>query len=65
MIKVKDGSTTISAIEAHKIYKVGLTGGGIEVTPGIITPDPETPKYDLAVDVKVADWSVTNLTPVL
>ncbi|MDD2594287.1 MAG: hypothetical protein PHD11_00535 [Bacteroidales bacterium] len=61
----KDGSTTISAIEAHKIYKVGLTGGGIEVTPGIITPDPETPKYDLAVDVKVADWSVTNLTPVL
>ena len=50
-------------IEAHKIYKVGLESGGIEITPEVITPDPEVTKYDLKVNITVADWIETTVTP--
>ena len=59
----KDSSTDITTIEAHKIYKVGLESGGIEITPEVITPDPEVTKYDLKVNITVADWIETTVTP--
>lgn len=59
----KESGIDITEIEAHKIYKVGLENGGIEITPEEITPDPELTKYDLQVNITVADWTVTTVTP--
>lgn len=55
--------TLLTAIEAHKIYKMGLTDGGIEITPDKITDKPEKGKIDLIVGITVADWTVQNVTP--
>lgn len=59
----KENSETIRAIEAHKIYKMGLTDGGIEITPEEITDKPEKEKIDLLVAVTVADWTEITVTP--
>ena len=53
----------ISAIEAHKIYKLGLEDGGIEITPDKITDKPEKAKIDLIAAITVADWTTANVTP--
>lgn len=59
-----EGTTTpITAIEAHKIYKMGLTDGGIEIKAEEITDKPEKEKVDLLVAVTVADWTETTVTP--
>lgn len=59
----KESGADITAIEAHKIYKLGLTNGGIEITPEIITPEPEQEKIDLQVNITVADWTSAEVTP--
>ena len=59
----KESDTAIEAIEAHKIYKMGLTDGGIEITPEEITDKPEKDKIDLIVAVTVAAWTETTVTP--
>lgn len=59
----KDGNTALTSIEAHKIYKMGLTDGGIEITPDEITDKPEKDKIDLVVDITVADWTEVTVTP--
>lgn len=59
----KENGTVIEAIEAHKIYKMGLTDGGIEITPDEITDKPEKEKIDLIVAVTVAAWTETTITP--
>ena len=59
----RDSGSLISAIEAHKIYKMGLADSGIEITPDKITDKPEKAKIDLIVAVSVADWTVANVTP--
>ena len=59
----KESGSDITAIEAHKIYKLGLTNGGIEITPEIITPKPEQEKFDLQVNITVADWTSAEVTP--
>lgn len=58
-----DGTTSLTALEAHKIYKMGLTDGGIEISAEQITSEPETVKVDLVVTIKVADWTVQTVTP--
>ena len=59
----KENGLTLGSIHAHKIYKMGLTGGGIEITPDKITDQPEKNKIDLIMSVTVADWSISNLVP--
>lgn len=59
----KDGTTSLTVIEAHKIYKMGLENGGIEITPEEITDKPEKSKTDLIVAITVAEWDVINVTP--
>ena len=59
----RDSGSLISAIEPHKIYKMGLADSGIEITPDKITDKPEKAKIDLIVAVSVADWTVANVTP--
>ena len=59
----RDSGSLISEIEPHKIYKLGLEDGGIEITPDKITDKPEKAKIDLIVAVSVADWTVANVTP--
>lgn len=59
----KEKGTAITSIEAHKIYKMGLTDGGIEITPEEITDKPEKDKIDLIVAITVANWTETTVTP--
>lgn len=59
----KENGSTLGSTHAHKIYKMGLTGGGIEITPDKITDQPEKNKIDLIVGITVADWSISNLVP--
>lgn len=59
----REGGTLLSSIDAHKIYKMGLENGGIEITPDKITDKPEKNKIDLIVAITVADWTVSNVTP--
>lgn len=59
----KEGGSSIGSVHPHKIYKMGLENGGIEITPDKITDNPEKTKIDLIVAITVADWSVSNVTP--
>lgn len=59
----RDSGSLISAIEAHKIYKMGLADSGIEITPDKITDKPEKAKIDLIAAITVADWTTANVTP--
>ena len=59
----RESGTLLSATEPHKIYKLGLEDGGIEITPDKITDKPEKAKIDLIVAVSVADWTTANVTP--
>lgn len=59
----KENNQAITSIEAHKIYKMGLTDGGIEITPDQITDKPEKEKVDLIVEITVANWTETTVTP--
>lgn len=59
----RENGSLISAITNHKIYKMGLDGGGIVITPDKITDKPEKTKIDLIVAITVADWTVANVTP--
>ena len=58
-----ENGSLISHFDEHKIYKMGLENGGIEITPEKITDKPEKAKIDLIVAVSVADWTVANVTP--
>lgn len=55
--------TSLERVDSHRIYKMGLDGGGIEITPEKITDKPEKSKIDLIVAITVADWTVANVTP--
>ena len=59
----KEGGVTLASIEPHKIYKMGLENGGIEITPDKITDNPEKTKIDLIMAITVADWTTSNVTP--
>ncbi len=59
----KEGSSSVIGLMPHKIYKMGLENGGIEITPDKITDNPEKTKIDLIVAITVADWTVSNVTP--
>ena len=59
----KEGGSSIGSVHPHKIYKMGLENGGIEITPDKITDNPEKTKIDLIVAITVADWTVSNVTP--
>lgn len=61
--KDETSGAALTAIEAHKIYKMGLENGGIEITPDEITDQPEKEKVDLIVAITVAPWTVQNVTP--
>lgn len=63
----KDGGTTLTAddVAANKIFKVGLTDGGITIDVDKITDKPEKPKYDLNVSITIAAWTAENVTPVI
>ena len=50
-------------MKVNEIYKMGLTDGGIVITPEQITPDPEMDKVDLIVEVTVVPWTAQNVTP--
>ena len=54
--------TSITKIEPHKIYKMGLSGGGTVIKPGEITDKPEKNKIDLLVAIEVAEWTVQDVT---
>ena len=59
----QNAGASLTAIEAHKIYKMGLTNGGIEITPEEITDKPEKSKTDLIVAITVAEWEIIDVTP--
>ena len=59
----RESGTLLSATEPHKIYKLGLEDGGIEITPDKITDKPEKAKIDLIAAITVADWTTANVTP--
>ena len=59
----KENGSTLGSTQAHKIYKMGLDGSGIEITPDKITDQPEKNKMDLIVAITVADWSISNVVP--
>ena len=59
----RESGTLLASIDAHKIYKMGLENGGIEITPDKITDKPEKQKIDLLVAITVADWTVGNVVP--
>ena len=59
----RESGTLLSSTTSHKIYKMGLENGGIEITPDKITDKPEKTKIDLVVAVTVADWTASNVTP--
>ncbi len=59
----RESGTLLTSIDAHKIYKMGLDSGGIEITPDKITDKPEKTKIDLIVAITVADWTTANVTP--
>ena len=59
----RESGTLLSGVSEHKIYKMGLDGGGIEITPDKITDKPEKNKIDLIVAITVADWTTSNVTP--
>ena len=42
---------------------MGLSDGGIEITPDDITDKPEKEKIDLIVAITVADWTEVTVTP--
>lgn len=63
IIGYRENGSLISQIDAHKIYKLGLENGGMEITPDKITDKPEKNKIDLIVAITVADWTVSNVTP--
>lgn len=66
-VTIKSFTPALTAIEANKIYKVGLGAGagtgGIEIPVDKITPKPELNEFDLTVNVTVASWTEENLTP--
>ena len=55
--------TPVERVDSHRIYKMGLENGGIEITPEKITDKPEKSKIDLIVAITVADWTVSNVVP--
>ena len=59
----KENGVNLASVHAHKIYKMGLDGSGIEITPDKITDQPEKNKIDLIMSVTVADWSISNVVP--
>lgn len=59
----KENGVSLVSIQPHKIYKMGLENGGVEITPDKITDKPEKTKIDLMVAITVADWTVSNVTP--
>lgn len=59
----RENGSLLTGIESHKIYKMGLDGGGIAITPDKITDKPEKNKIDLIVAITVADWTTENVTP--
>lgn len=59
----RESGTLISSTAPHKIYKMGLEDGGIEITPDKITDKPEKSKMDLIVAITIADWTTSNVTP--
>ena len=59
----RENGSLIPEIRPHKIYKMGLEDGGIEITPEKITDKPEKTKIDLIVAITVADWTTANVTP--
>ena len=59
----KENGVSLSTIAPHKIYKMGLESGGIDITPDKITDKPEKTKTDLIVAITIADWTTTNVTP--
>ena len=63
IIGYRENGSLISQIDAHKIYKLGLENGGMEITPDKITDKPEKSKIDLVVAITVANWAVSNVTP--
>lgn len=56
-------SANIYPMKAHEIYKMGLTGGGIEINVDQITDKPEKGKQDLIVAITVAPWTTQEVTP--
>ena len=59
----RENGSLISHFDEHKIYKMGLENGGIEITPEKITDKPEKAKIDLIAAITVADWTTANVTP--
>lgn len=59
----RENGTLLSSTMSHKIYKMGLENGGIEITPDKITDKPEKDKMDLIVGITIADWTTANVTP--
>lgn len=63
--KAGENALTADDVAANKIFKVGLTDGGITIDVDKITDKPEKPKYDLNVSITIAAWTAENVTPVI
>ena len=63
--KYTDDATTlaVTSFAGNSIYKIGVGTGGVVITPGILTPTPNTESFDLGINVSVAPWTIVNVTP--
>ena len=61
--KYNDGTGWITTMENNYIYKMGVGTKGIEITPEIITPEPEQEDFDLGIECTITPWTAKDVTP--
>jgi len=60
-IKLNDGTSTITKLEAGKAYNFGLTNLAFDETN--LTPNPEVNTMDITCNISIIDWSTVTVTP--
>lgn len=61
--KYHDGTDWITSMDNNYIYKMGVGTKGIEITPEIITPEPEQEDFDLGIECTITPWTAKDVTP--
>ncbi|MFT4222126.1 hypothetical protein [Dysgonomonas sp.] len=60
---LKDGSTSLTSIDAGKVYNIGA--GALTFKESDLTPAPNMGAIDVTVTVTLAEWEVVSVTPEL
>lgn len=57
------GSTYLTEMEGHNVYKMGVGKNGIPVNAKDITDKPEKGPYDLGIKIDIRPWDIHEVTP--